>query len=101
MLIREITGACWQFWPNGHPVVRLINGEELDVIALTTTRLCTGQPRLNMPGRLASVAAAAWSRMIGERLQAGADSGGRESGVRSCGSAPCRFRVVVEGGAAS
>jgi hypothetical protein len=31
---------------NGHPVVRLASGRDLDVIALANDRLHSGQPRL-------------------------------------------------------
>jgi hypothetical protein len=33
-------------WPNGHPVVRLRSGRELDVVALGNSRVTSGHPRL-------------------------------------------------------
>jgi len=33
-------------WPNGHPVVRLASGRELDVVAMGATRVREGTPQL-------------------------------------------------------
>jgi hypothetical protein len=46
VIISTIHGAHWRLWPNGHPVVRLVHGRDLDVIALAHDRLHSGQPRL-------------------------------------------------------
>jgi hypothetical protein len=39
VIVRVVTGARWQAWPNGHPVVRLRSGQEYDVVALVEQRL--------------------------------------------------------------
>jgi hypothetical protein len=46
VIVSTIHGAHWRLWPNGHPVVRLASGRDLDVIALANDRLRSGQPRL-------------------------------------------------------
>jgi hypothetical protein len=46
VIVSTIHGAHWRLWPNGHPVVRLVPGRDLDVIALANDRLRSGQPRL-------------------------------------------------------
>jgi hypothetical protein len=46
VIVSAIHGAHWRLWPNGHPVVRLASGRDLDVIALANERLRSGQPRL-------------------------------------------------------
>jgi hypothetical protein len=46
VIVATIHGARWWLWPNGHPVVRLASGRDLDVIALANNRLHSGQPRL-------------------------------------------------------
>jgi hypothetical protein len=46
VIVSAIRGAHWRLWPNGHPVVRLASGRDLDVIALANDRLRSGQPRL-------------------------------------------------------
>jgi hypothetical protein len=46
VIVSMIHGAHWRLWPNGHPVVRLASGRDLDVIALADDRLRSGQPRL-------------------------------------------------------
>jgi hypothetical protein len=46
VIVSTIHGAHWRLWPNGHPVVRLASGRDLDVIALADDRLRSGQPRL-------------------------------------------------------
>jgi Family of unknown function (DUF6278) len=33
-------------WPNGHPVVRLATGQDLDVVALANDRISKGAPLL-------------------------------------------------------
>ena len=47
VVLHEISNARWHVWPNGHPVIRLGNGRELDVTALTRTRVRKGRPHLN------------------------------------------------------
>jgi Family of unknown function (DUF6278) len=46
VIVSAIHGAHWRLWPNGHPVVRLASGRDLDVVALGHDRVHTGQPRL-------------------------------------------------------
>lgn len=47
VLVRNISGAQGRVWGNGHPVVRLSSGRELDVVALAHDRVAHGQPRLS------------------------------------------------------
>ncbi len=44
VIVNHVRGARWHTWPNGHPVIRLGSGRELDVIALVRQRLA-GQGR--------------------------------------------------------
>jgi hypothetical protein len=60
VIFHEISNARWHVWPNGHPVIRLGNGRELDVTALTRERVRKGRPHLNTI--LDNAAAAAESR---------------------------------------
>jgi hypothetical protein len=46
VIISTVPGARWRLWPNGHPVVRLSSGLDLDVVAMANDRVDTGQPRL-------------------------------------------------------
>ena len=46
VLARQVPGACWVVWPNGHPVARLASGREVDVVALVHRRLDSGAPLL-------------------------------------------------------
>jgi hypothetical protein len=46
VIIATVPGARWQLWPNGHPVLRLASGRELDVVALGRDRVTKGTPRL-------------------------------------------------------
>ena len=46
VLVRHVDGAQWHVWPNGHPVVRLRNGREYDVVALADQRVQIGEPHL-------------------------------------------------------
>lgn len=38
VLVTNLPGARWHVWPNGHPVVRLASGRDVDVVAETTAR---------------------------------------------------------------
>jgi hypothetical protein len=38
VIIAHVNDAKWTVWPNGHPVVLLANGTELDVTRLTNDR---------------------------------------------------------------
>lgn len=46
VIVSTVPGTRWRLWPNGHPVVRLDSGRDLDVVALAHDRLENGQPRL-------------------------------------------------------
>jgi Family of unknown function (DUF6278) len=46
VIIASVPGARWQLWPNGHPVLRLASGREVDVVALGGDRVSKGTPRL-------------------------------------------------------
>jgi hypothetical protein len=41
-----VPGAHWRLWPNGHPVVHLPSGRELDVVAIATNQISESSPRL-------------------------------------------------------
>lgn len=45
VIIACVAGACWRVWPNGHPVIRLASGRELDVVAMGDDRVSKGAPR--------------------------------------------------------
>lgn len=47
VLLHEIRGSRWHVWPNGHPVVRLEGGREIDVTARTESRVRKSQPHLS------------------------------------------------------
>jgi hypothetical protein len=44
VIVSTIHAAHWRLWPNGHPVVRLASGRDLDVIALANDRLRSDSP---------------------------------------------------------
>ncbi|MFD1814466.1 DUF6278 family protein [Rhodococcus gannanensis] len=46
VLVSRVDGARWHAWPNGHPVVRLADDRDIDVLAIATKRISTGSPRL-------------------------------------------------------
>ncbi|SRR5712691_2088107 len=46
VLLVNVPGACWRLWPNGHPVIRLPSGRDLDVVALAHDRVTKGAPLL-------------------------------------------------------
>lgn len=46
VIIATIPGARWRVWPNGHPVVRLLPGRDLDVVAMAHDRVTRGVPLL-------------------------------------------------------
>ncbi|SRR5260221_14451556 len=41
-----VPGARWKLWPNGHPVIRLADGRDLDVLAHACDRISKGSPPL-------------------------------------------------------
>jgi len=46
VMVRHLPGARWHVWPNGHPVVRLASGREVDVVAIVHDRVSAGEARL-------------------------------------------------------
>jgi Family of unknown function (DUF6278) len=46
VLVRHVHQGRWQVWPNGHPVVRLPSGGDLDVVAIVSNGARAGQPDL-------------------------------------------------------
>ncbi|GAA1930885.1 DUF6278 family protein [Streptantibioticus ferralitis] len=46
VIVRGVPGAVWQVWPNGHPVVRLASGREVDVVAAGHAWAVGGTPEL-------------------------------------------------------
>jgi hypothetical protein len=46
VLIRHDDGARWKVWPNGHPVVRMPSGHDLDVVAIVNDASRTGKLEL-------------------------------------------------------
>jgi hypothetical protein len=47
VMVRTVPGAVWQVWPNGHPVVLLPSGREIDVVASGQTWASSGEPELS------------------------------------------------------
>jgi hypothetical protein len=39
VILEHVADSQWQLWPNGHPVIALKSGRELDVTSLTNDRL--------------------------------------------------------------
>jgi hypothetical protein len=46
VLARHGGGARWQVWPNGHPVIRLPSGHDLDVVAIVNGASRVGKLQL-------------------------------------------------------
>jgi Family of unknown function (DUF6278) len=46
VIVATVAGAHRRLWPNGHPVVRLASGRDLDVAAMASERVSKGTPRL-------------------------------------------------------
>jgi Family of unknown function (DUF6278) len=46
VIIATVADARWRLWPNGHPVVRLSSGRDLDVVAMANDRVSNGAPLL-------------------------------------------------------
>jgi hypothetical protein len=46
VIVATVAGARWRLWPNGHPVVHLASGRDLDVAAVASDRVNRGAPRL-------------------------------------------------------
>jgi hypothetical protein len=39
VIVKHVPGSQWTVWPNGHPVIRLRSGTDLDVTRLSNERL--------------------------------------------------------------
>jgi hypothetical protein len=46
VIIKNVEGSHWRVWPNGHPVIRLSGGKELDVTRLAHYRIKNSGPGL-------------------------------------------------------
>lgn len=47
VIVRTVPGASWQVWPDGHPVVRLASGREIDTVELGHGWAESGSPELS------------------------------------------------------
>jgi Family of unknown function (DUF6278) len=47
LILNNVEGSRWRVWPNGHPVIALASGRELDVTALVGDRLLHSGPNLS------------------------------------------------------
>jgi hypothetical protein len=47
VILKNVAGSRWRVWPNGHPVIALASGRELDVTALVGDRLLRSEPSLH------------------------------------------------------
>ncbi|MEE4542704.1 DUF6278 family protein [Streptomyces sp. V4-01] len=47
VILHTVPGTAWQVWPNGHPVIRLASGRELDTVALGHAWAESGSPELS------------------------------------------------------
>lgn len=47
VIVRTVPGANWHVWPNGHPVVRLASGREIDPVAVGHGWAENGSPELS------------------------------------------------------
>ncbi|SEN97763.1 DUF6278 family protein [Actinacidiphila rubida] len=47
VIVHSVPGTAWQVWPNGHPVIRLTSGRELDTVVLGHTWAESGSPELS------------------------------------------------------
>ncbi|HUY17512.1 MAG TPA: DUF6278 family protein, partial [Acidimicrobiales bacterium] len=39
VIVNHVDGSQWKVWPNGHPVIQLRSGVDLDVIELANDRI--------------------------------------------------------------
>lgn len=46
VIVTNVASATWHVWPNGHPIVRLPSGTDLDVIAQVYRRLTSQEATL-------------------------------------------------------
>jgi hypothetical protein len=47
VIVRTVPGATWLVWPNGHPVVRLASGREIDTVEIGLAWAESGSPELS------------------------------------------------------
>ncbi|MFE3771640.1 MULTISPECIES: DUF6278 family protein [unclassified Streptomyces] len=47
VVVRTVPGAVWHVWPDGQPVVRLVSGREIDVVAAGHAWADDGAPELS------------------------------------------------------
>ncbi|KJY43373.1 hypothetical protein VR41_03420 [Streptomyces sp. NRRL B-1568] len=47
VIVRTVAGAGWWIWPDGQPVVRLVNGREIDVVEAGREWAADGAPELS------------------------------------------------------
>jgi hypothetical protein len=46
VIVKNVSGTRWRVWPNGHPVISLRSGTEMDVIAMVAKRLTGAESSL-------------------------------------------------------
>ncbi|TWP33981.1 DUF6278 family protein [Leekyejoonella antrihumi] len=46
VIVAAAPGATWTVWPNGHPVVSLASGRDIEVVAVASQRVASGAPSL-------------------------------------------------------
>lgn len=46
VIVASVPGAVWTVWPNGHPVVTVASGREIDVVAFAANCVASGAPSL-------------------------------------------------------
>jgi Family of unknown function (DUF6278) len=47
VIVHTVPGAAWQVWPDGHPVIRLASGREIDTVTLGHAWAESGSPELS------------------------------------------------------
>ena len=47
VIVLTVPGASWQVWPDGHPLVRLASGREIDTVELGRAWAESGSPELS------------------------------------------------------
>lgn len=47
VIFKNVPGTRWRIWPNGHPVIALESGLELDVTEMASDRLMRSGPSLH------------------------------------------------------
>lgn len=47
VMVHRVPGATWVIWPSGQPVVRLLSGREIDVVAAGHEWAASGAPELS------------------------------------------------------